>query len=276
MGCANSLEIPPVRGTPSCLPATGGADERTSVVAGVERAQVVEPLPHADELHGQPELVRDRDRDAAFRGAVELRQRDAGHAGRLGEEARLLDAVLPGRRVDDEQRLVRRALDPACDDAADLGELLHQVALRVEPSGRVDDHDVASRAPARLDRVERDGRRVGAARAADELGAGALGPDLELLLRRGAERVRGADEDAPAVLRELARELADRRRLAGAVDADDEDDGGPPRGGRKRRRLAEERLDLVGERVAEVGDLAARLEPPDELGRRRARRRRRG
>ena len=33
--------------------------------------------------------------------------------------------------------------------------------------------------------------------------------------------------------------------------------------------LAEERLHLVGERVREVGDLAARLEPPDELGRRR-------
>ena len=40
---------------------------------------------------------------------------------------------------------------------------------------------------------------------------GALGPDLELLLGRGAEGVRGADEDAPAVLPELARELPDRR-----------------------------------------------------------------
>ena len=38
---------------------------------------------------------------------------------------------------------------------------------------------------------------------------------------------------------------------------------------RQRRRVSEERLHLVGERVREIGDLAARLEPPDELGRRR-------
>ena len=56
----------------------------------------------------EAELVRDRDRDAAFRGAVELRQHDAGDAGGLAEELRLLHAVLAGRRVDDEQRLVRR------------------------------------------------------------------------------------------------------------------------------------------------------------------------
>ena len=74
--------------------------------------QVVEPFADADELHRQPELVRDRDGDAALRRAVELRQRDAGDADRLGEEPRLLHPVLPGRRVDDEQRLVRRALEP--------------------------------------------------------------------------------------------------------------------------------------------------------------------
>jgi hypothetical protein len=42
-------------------------------VARVKRPQVVQPLPHADELHGQPELLRDRDRDSALGGAVKLR-----------------------------------------------------------------------------------------------------------------------------------------------------------------------------------------------------------
>ena len=78
---------------------------------GSNGPQVVETLPHADELHRQAELVGDRDRDPALGRAVELRQRDAGDAGRLAEEARLLEAVLARRRVDDEQRLVRRALD---------------------------------------------------------------------------------------------------------------------------------------------------------------------
>src|SRR5437016_10719122 len=49
-------------------------DERMREIASVERAQVVETLAHAEQLHGQAELLRDRDRDAAFRRAVELRQ----------------------------------------------------------------------------------------------------------------------------------------------------------------------------------------------------------
>ena len=51
-----------------------------------------------------------------------------------------------------------------------------------------------------LDGVERDGRRVRAPRRADEVGACALGPDLELLLGGCAERVRRADEHRAAVL----------------------------------------------------------------------------
>ena len=76
-------------------------------------------------------------------------------------------------------------------------------------------------------------------------------------------RVGGGDEDGAAVLRELRRELADRRRLARAVDADDEDHGGRVREV-ERRRLTEQRGDLVGQ----VADPAARLEPLHELGRR--------
>jgi hypothetical protein len=45
----------------------------TREIARVERPQVVQPLPDAHELHGQPELLRDRDRDPALGGAVELR-----------------------------------------------------------------------------------------------------------------------------------------------------------------------------------------------------------
>ena len=45
----------------------------TREIARVKRPQVVQPLPHADELHGQPELLRDRDGDPALGGAVELR-----------------------------------------------------------------------------------------------------------------------------------------------------------------------------------------------------------
>ena len=123
--------------------------------------------------------------------------------------------------------------------------------------------------PAGLDRVEGDGRRIRSPRAPDEVGAGTLGPDLELLLGRGPERVRRTHEHGSSVLGELARELADRRRLSGAVHPDDENDGRTVRGRRKDGSVSEERLDLVRERVAEVADLAAGLEAPDELGSRR-------
>ncbi len=46
---------------------------------------------------------------------------------------------------------------------------------------------------------------------------------LELLLRGGAKGVSGAEHDRAPMLAQAVRELADRRRLAGAVDADDED-----------------------------------------------------
>ena len=73
----------------------------------------------------------DCDGDAALCAAVELRQRDARDSDRFSEEPRLLQSVLSCRRVDDEQRLVRRSFQLALDDAPHLRELLHQVRLRV-------------------------------------------------------------------------------------------------------------------------------------------------
>src|SRR6185503_13071839 len=79
-------------------------DERPREVVRIERPEVVQALPDPDQFHGQPELVRDRDRDPALGRAVELGQGDSAHLDRLAEEPRLLKAVLPGGRVDDEQR----------------------------------------------------------------------------------------------------------------------------------------------------------------------------
>jgi hypothetical protein len=109
-------------------------------------------------------------------------------------------------------------------------------------------------------------KATGAAGGADEVRPGPLGPDLELLLGRGAERVGRTDQHGAAVVGERSRELADGRRLARPIDADDEEDRRPARGPSKRRRNAEQGLDLLRERLAEVTELTAGLEPPDELG----------
>ena len=58
---------------------------------------------------------------------------------------------------------MRRALHPALDHPSHLGELAHQVRLRVQPAGRVDDHDVPLAGAACLDGVVGDGGGVAAA-----------------------------------------------------------------------------------------------------------------
>ena len=65
--------------------------------------------------------------------------------------------------------------------------------------------------------------------------------------------------------RSFCGELADRRRLAGAVDADDEDDA-RALGQVQRSRLAQHLGDLLRERPIEVGQVVASLQPAHELG----------
>ena len=61
--------------------------------------------------------------------------------------------------------------------------------LRVEPARRVDEHRVDPPRPGRLERVEHDGRGIGALAMPHDLDARPLGPPLELVDRRRAKRV---------------------------------------------------------------------------------------
>jgi hypothetical protein len=126
-----------------------GVDRRDRELLRVERAQVLQLLADADQLDRDLELMGDRERDAAARRAVELRQHDPRDLDRLREDPRLAQAVLARRRVDGEQRLVRSAVELAADHAPYLRQLRHQVVLGVQAPRRVDDRDVDA-APARL------------------------------------------------------------------------------------------------------------------------------
>ena len=70
-----------------------------------------------------------------------------------------------------------------------------------------------------------------------------------------------------AVLAQSFGELPDRRRLPGAVDADDEQHA-RIRADVQRRGLAEQRCELLGERLVQVGEVLASLQSAHELGRR--------
>ena len=92
------------------------------------------PLPDERDRHADD--ADDRQRGAAARVAVHLRQDDAGHAHAPVELAGALDGVLPGHRVGDVEQIGRlhRRLDRL--------ELRHQLVVDVQAAGGVDDHHV--------------------------------------------------------------------------------------------------------------------------------------
>ena len=181
------------------------------------------------------------------------------------EGLHLRQRVLAGVAVDHQQHLVRRAGLGLADHAPDLLQLFHQVRLRRQAAGGVDDDDVAAARLAGDDGVEGHAGRV-AAFLADDLDpcrrravagrAGALGPDEQLLARRGAKGVGGGEQHLLIRVDEVARELADAGRLAGAVDADDHDHG--------RRVLADHERPL--ERREQLGDAVGEQAPRTAAG----------
>ena len=144
----------------------------------------------------------------------------------LGELLGLHQSVLARRGVDDQDRLLRRLGNRLLHDAAQLGQLRHQVVLGVQPAGGIDDQHVDAPRVRRLHRVEDDGAGVGPLLVGDHRRPDPLAPHLQLVDRRGAEGIAGGDEDVAAKPLVIGGELGDRGRLADAVDADDHDHEG--------------------------------------------------
>ena len=140
-----------------------------------------------------------------------------------------------------------RVRQPLGDRAPDLGQLVHQVALGVQPAGGVDDDDVACRArrPRRARRRPRPTGRRPAACATT--GTSMRSAQISSCSMAAARNVSAAASStrAPRVCEAVA-ELGDGGRLAGAVDADHQDDGG-----HVRRRLARPRRRIARREQAE-------------------------
>ena len=198
---------------------------------GGEFEEVVHLFAYAYEADRQVQLAGDGDGDAAFGGAVELGEDDAGDAGGLREEASLLQAVLAGGGIHHEKHFMRRVRDEARGGAAHFFELVHEAGLGVEAAGSVDVEvgDVARFSGG--DGVVENGRGVAALAGLDHFHAAAGGPDFQLLDGCGAEGVGGAEEDGAVLRAAPGSQLAAGGGLAGAVDADQECDLG--RGGRR-------------------------------------------
>ena len=98
--------------------------------------------------------------ESSLVSAMPVRPADSWNALRLGQ------AVLAGRRVEHEQHLGLGVGQALGDGAPDLGQLLHQVALGVQPAGGVHDDHVRAARGGRVHGVPDHGRRVGVRRRA--------------------------------------------------------------------------------------------------------------
>ena len=183
---------------------------------------------------------------------------------RLAEHLDLGKGILAGRRVEDEEDIVRRFGVEAAEDAADLGQFVHQVGFVLQPPGGVDDQHVLAGRGRLLDAVEHDPGGIAAFLAGDDRRADAVAPDLQLLDRGGAEGVAGGEQHAIILLLQPMAELADGGRLARAVDADHQDHV-RTREARDFQWLGDRRedlFDLFGKDRAEP----ALIEPLEPLG----------
>ena len=123
----------------------------------------------------------------------------------------------------------------------------------MQPAGRIDDHRTgASRAP-RLHGIERYGPWVGPRLMRDHVDPRALTPEPQLLDGRGTIGVGGGQQRVAAFASEQVGQLANRRRLARAVDAHHEHDG--------RRSLEVQRARPPAHLPREVG-----LQVPQRVG----------
>ncbi|MCY1234826.1 hypothetical protein D9M72_474170 [compost metagenome] len=133
------------------------------------------------------------------------------------------------------------------EHAHDLLKFGHQLRLVLQAAGGVDDQHVGLLLARLLERFIGETGGIGAELGGNDVGLGALRPDLQLLDRRGTEGVAGGKHDLEACARKLGGELADRRGLAGTVDADHQND---------MRLVAEVELQRLGDGRKHLGDLA--------------------
>lgn len=183
-------------------------------------------LSGSEEAWGDGEGVLDGDGDAAFAGAVEFGDDQAVEWAGFVEFLGLLEGVVAGGGVDDEEGEVGGGFVVFGDGTADFSEFLHEVVPGVDAAGGVADEELGPVCDGFLVSGEADGGGVGVGVAFDDGEAEAISPALELFDGGGAEGVCCGEDDGVAAAFEPVAEFGGGSGFSGAVDADDEDDEG--------------------------------------------------
>ena len=132
---------------------------------------------------------------------------------------------------------MRRARNHARGRAAHFFQFRHQIGLGLQAAGGIDDDVIDIARARRMQGIEQHRARIGAGFLPDDFGRGTFSPDLELLDRRGAKRIGGAQEHAAAFSLIAADQLTDAGGLPRPIDAHHHHD---------RRRLVHVRQRTLG------------------------------
>ena len=138
--------------------------------------------------------------------------------------ARLTERVAAGCCIDNQERLMRRSFILLCQRALHFLQFGHEIAFRVHAPGGVAQKKVGFLFCRPLVSVIAKCSGIRAVLTADHFNAQALRPNLKLLDRGRAKRVRRREENRTSILFERVREFGRRCRFAGAVHTDDQND----------------------------------------------------
>ena len=188
---------------------------------GVEGLQRVDLLAGADELDRLAGDEAHRQRRATARIAVHPGQHHAGQRHFAAEILGHIHGVLPGQRIDDQQRLGGTG---CLRDRLHFG---HQRLVDMQPPGSVQHQHVKALQLRRLQRALRDINRLLPGDDRQRRHANLLAQHLQLVLRGRAIDVEGRHHHllAALVFQQLG-QLGRRRRLARALQTHHHHDGG--------------------------------------------------
>ena len=208
----------------------------------MEGVEVFEALAGAHDRDRHADDRHHRERGAAARVAVDLREHHAGHADLAVELAGAPDGVLPRHGVGDVEQV--RGLR----DVLDGDQFAHQLVVDVQAAGGVDDDHVAAGVAGFDEGAARARHRVEIAGRIEHPHTGLAGDDRELFDGGRAAHVGRDDQRELALFGQHPRQLAGGGRLARALQAEHEDDLRARTAGRKAAPgVAEEREQFVAD-----------------------------
>ncbi len=220
------------------------AEDAAGDAVRVERLEPVDLLAHAGEVDRLAGHVLGRQRGPAAGVAVELGHDQAADADALIEGGGDRQRLLAGHGVDHQDPLAR------FQQPAELGQFVHERFVDLQPTGGVDDHQVAEVLAQVLAQARVDGLGRLAVEHLEHRNADLLPQGAQLLACRRPLGVGRHQQHAPTLRLVLVGQLAGRGGLPGALQAHQQPDVAL---GAKRRldRLPAEDVDQL---VVDDGD----------------------